>query len=439
MKISAFEASDLGKNRKSNEDAHLVDSALGLYIVCDGSTGPGGAWMAKETIRQIQTYLTTHKTQLDSFRKEGTAIARLGAIKLLETAVQKACNFVYRSGQEDLEKRTAFTTADVLLSLGNFLLMAHVGDSRTYLVRTGKLHRLTHDHTFLQDMIHDGGYSEEDARKRPYSNNLTRALGNNAYVQLELSQVELAAGDIFVLCTDGFSDYAKPDEILECVQTFDGMGLCQTLLKISKNKGSTDNATILVLEISSSDEDSATRVVSKDAPQRARAMGGPSEEVFAKIEIIKTIPLFRHLTYPELIKVLGLVNLRHYEAGVSVVVEGAPSEEMFVVLSGGIAVSKSGEHLAQRGRGEVIGEMGIFDNAPRSATVASTEPLTMMVIHRRDLFLMMREDSVLAVKLCWGIIQELSKRIRAHSETLVERRAAVSPLADLPFLEEMKE
>src|SRR5690606_36652266 len=125
-------------------------------------------------------------------------------------------------------------------------------------------------------------------------------------------------------------------------------------------------------------------------------------------------------TYKEQMAVLALANVRAYGAGDEVVREGTPGDELFVVLKGRVAVEKGGVEIAQLRAGGHFGEMGLIDNAPRSATVRASEPSRCVVVSRTDLMALMRREPVLAVKLLWSFVQVLSERLRSANAELSE-------------------
>jgi CRP-like cAMP-binding protein len=115
--------------------------------------------------------------------------------------------------------------------------------------------------------------------------------------------------------------------------------------------------------------------------------------------------------------------------------EGSASDEMFIVVSGKVTVKKAGQVISEKEKGAVFGEMGLFDHAPRSASVLANKATTVMVITRKDLLGLLRRDSQVAVKLLWALTQELNQRLRATSEDLAHAKASLESLGrvEAPF------
>ncbi|MBS1151289.1 MAG: Protein phosphatase/cyclic nucleotide-binding domain protein, partial [Myxococcaceae bacterium] len=160
-------------------------------------------------------------------------------------------------------------------------------------------------------------------------------------------------------------------------------------------------------------------------------------EAQSRMEALKKIPLFRHLTYKEQTAVLSIATTRTFPGGREIVTEGQPGEELYVVIRGRVAIEKNGVEIAELRAGGHFGEMGLIDNAPRSATVRATEPTRVMVIARQDLMTLMKRESILAVKMLWSFVQVLSDRLRATNSELSEARQELAVAQAIqPFAEE---
>ncbi len=166
-------------------------------------------------------------------------------------------------------------------------------------------------------------------------------------------------------------------------------------------------------------------------------MEAETSEAQSRMEALRKIPLFRHLTYKEQTAVLSIATTRTFPAGREIVVEGQPGEELFVVIRGRVVIEKSGVEIAELRPGGHFGEMGLIDNAPRSATVRAVEPTRTMVISRSDLMGLMKRESILAVKMLWSFVQVLSDRLRATNSELSEARQELAVAQAIqPFAEE---
>ena len=135
------------------------------------------------------------------------------------------------------------------------LLVAHVGDSRAYLIRYGQVKQLTHDHSLVGEMIRDGVMTEEEALVSKAKNRLTRSLGGEENVQIDLTaEIPLEPGDRILLCTDGLTRYALPADLLEMVSNRSPAQAVQSLINFANQRGGADNVTAIVISVHAQDD-----------------------------------------------------------------------------------------------------------------------------------------------------------------------------------------
>jgi serine/threonine protein phosphatase PrpC len=427
MRTRAIALSDPGAKRDVNEDYQLSDPQLGLYVVCDGVSGQlAGKHASQACAEAIRRHVFEHKGLLEKYGKDRTLVARGQVTAMMHRAVEAANREVRRLGASDATLRGMATTVVAVLVAHDHAILANVGDSRIYLVRAGRIHQLTEDHTVVAEMRRQGLWNEKEGEKSPFSSTLTRAIGMQDYVPVDVLQIELVAGDRLILCTDGLTAYVKPPELLELSQKIDIEKLTPDLIRLAKERGGHDNITIINLMIES------------DMP-RTDAL-----DALKKGEVLGKVPLFRYLTYPELLKVLSLVKVRDFKPLDIVIEEGTVGDELFVVANGSIEILKAGQPVAQRGKGEFLGEIGFFNNIPRTATVRATQAATVLAFSRKDLISLLRKEPAIAVKFLWAMSQELSYRINQTTRDLADARASTKPIEaartlpdfELPFVPE---
>jgi serine/threonine protein phosphatase PrpC len=420
MQVRAYGLTDLGRKRQGNEDAFIIDDPHGLYVVCDGMGGHNAGEVASaRAIEVVRDFVQERHHVLRQFADAPSAQSALAAQALVEEAVQAACTEIYRMAQADPNKRGMGTTFVGLFIAGDKAIIGHVGDSRIYQLRQGQSHRLTEDHTLIAAQLKAGTITKAEAAKSPYRNVITRAVGIQESVQVDTLLFDLLPGDLYLLCSDGLHGYLSDDEASNLLTSKAWDLLPKKLIDLANSRGGKDNVTAVIV-----------------------GMGGePSAEVSseaaAKMEALKRIPLFQHLTYKEQTAVLAIASTRTYPAGREIVVEGQPGDELFVVVRGRVEVEKGGVEIAELKSGGHFGEMGLIDNAPRSATVRATEPTRLMVVGRAELLHLMRREPVLAVKLLWSLVKVLSDRLRATNAELSEARQELAiAQAVQPFMEE---
>src|SRR5262249_46233280 len=205
-----------------------------------------------------------------------------------------------------------------LLMASNKGIIAHVGDSRVYLVRHGQCHRLTEDHTLVAAQLKAGTISKEQAANSQYRNVITRAVGIQESVQVDTLIVDLFPDDTFLLCSDGLHGYLADEEIAPLIASAAPAQLPETFVALANERGGRDNITAVVVRVEG------------DPVLAAEEMA----EAQSRMEALRKIPLFRHLTYKEQTAVLSIASTRAYPAGREIVTEGQPGDELFVVIKG---------------------------------------------------------------------------------------------------------
>jgi len=397
--IRSWARTDVGRKRSHNEDAYLVDEALGLYAVADGMGGHAAGEVASTlAVQSLRDALAGEKAVVDAFARTPSIEARESVAQAMERAVQKACADVYALSLGDPNKRGMGTTLVALLACGRSAVIAHVGDSRAYLFRKDRVHQLTEDHTMVQEQLKRGLITKADAATAENRNVITRAVGIQPSVAVDTLATDLLPGDVYVLCTDGLHGYLAEDE-LPSMFGQEKQRLVDLLIDLALHRGGKDNATAIALAVDAgADEESA--------------------DVEGRTEVLRRIPLFQHMTYKELLGILGIARGRQFQKGQAIIREGETGDELFVLFRGKVQVAKGEMAIATLKAGGHFGEMGLVDQAPRSATVTAVEETSAVSIDRDSLLKLMRRDSLLAVKLLWSFVQVLSERLRNTNEAL---------------------
>jgi len=240
-----------GLVRANNEDAFVSMPELGLFAVADGlgghAAGEIASALATETLEsRIAPPLESEDVDVETLK---------GA---LVEAVKDANRRIIEKAEQDAKLRGMGTTltALVLLPKKDIYAIAHVGDSRLYLLRSSKLAQLTLDHTYVQDLVDKDLLTPEEARSHPYRHALTRALGIGSDVEVELASGELKAGDMFLLCTDGLTNEVPDPQIAEIMNVHRAEPeLCvQKLVAQALSNGGRDNVTVIAVTFGSAQD-----------------------------------------------------------------------------------------------------------------------------------------------------------------------------------------
>ncbi|HEX9507703.1 MAG TPA: Stp1/IreP family PP2C-type Ser/Thr phosphatase, partial [Myxococcales bacterium] len=246
----AFGLTDVGKKRPHNEDALLVDPELGLYAVADGMGGhAAGEIASKRATEVLRQHILSNRSVLEALVDNPAQEPKQAVVSLVEEAIQRACSDIYRLASADPSKRGMGTTLVCLLVVGTKGVIGHVGDSRIYLLRAGKCHRLTEDHTLVAAQVKAGTLTKEQAAASQFRNVITRAVGIQESVQVDTLTLDLLPEDSFLLCSDGLHGYLEEDELEQIVSDHPSSELPQTLVALANQRGGRDNITALVVSI----------------------------------------------------------------------------------------------------------------------------------------------------------------------------------------------
>jgi PPM family protein phosphatase len=237
MNLRAAARSDVGLRRRANEDTYALAGDLGLYLVADGMGGHSAG--------QVASDLAAHSA-VAALRTLVDAPASL--TEKLRYSVAAANREILGAAQAQPELSGMGTTFVALLAGPERVALAHVGDSRAYLVRNGRIRQLTDDHSLVAELVRRREISETAARGHPHRHVLTRALGVRRSVEPDLAELTPAAGDSFVLCSDGLTGHVDDAEIAEIVlEHADLEEACARLVGLANSRGGEDNITVVLV------------------------------------------------------------------------------------------------------------------------------------------------------------------------------------------------
>jgi protein phosphatase len=247
--ITSYGATHVGRKRQSNEDAFLVDDAIGLYVVADGMGGhAAGEVASQEAVETIYGMVKQGLRNAPRLSSHLTPENARVACRLIEGAVQAATYMVFGLSELDRDKSGMGTTISALLTLGTYAVTAQVGDSRIYQVQNGRVTQITEDHTLISWQLKQGVITPDQARRSPHRNVITRAVGNRDYVEVDTGLIVVAEGDRFLLCSDGLHGYLREEEIavLAFLDAEDAVG---RFIELANDRGGKDNITAILVEV----------------------------------------------------------------------------------------------------------------------------------------------------------------------------------------------
>ena len=235
--VAGYGDSHVGAVRDTNEDALIVDGKWGLYAVLDGMGGASAGDVASTKARDvIHEYVRARRSAL-------------GPRQLLEAAINAASAAVHGEAQRRRDRRGMGTTVVACLIDGRRATVAHVGDSRAYLLRDGRLHRLTNDHTIVAELVARGAIQPDEADRHAYKNVLSRNLGAKATAAVDVNEIELQAGDRLLLCSDGLYGYAASEALHQLIASTDpAADVVRDLIDAALRGGGGDNVTAILID-----------------------------------------------------------------------------------------------------------------------------------------------------------------------------------------------
>ncbi|MDE3219569.1 MAG: Stp1/IreP family PP2C-type Ser/Thr phosphatase [Nitrospirota bacterium] len=243
--------SDTGLKRLHNEDRFVADPSLGLYVVCDGMGGGNAGEIASALgVEAIHAHLTEAAKNPD-LPLIGPCDATVSApANRLASAIRAANDVIHRESWSRPEYAGMGTTVVAALLREDVLAIAHVGDSRLYLFRNGTIQALTTDHSWVAEQILKGFMTEEEAERSPRRNIVTRALGVESSIDVELTEVPVKSGDVLLLCSDGLTRGVRPTDILHVLSGPEDLStMSERLIAMANEAGGDDNTTVLVVAL----------------------------------------------------------------------------------------------------------------------------------------------------------------------------------------------
>lgn len=241
--------SDIGLIRSGNEDAIAIKPEYGLAILADGMGGHNAGEVASNMATAV--ILQSLSARLQHALSDSESDFSEFLQSWVSDAIVLANTYIYEASLYETDCGGMGTTIVLALHYKDRLTIAHVGDSRAYRLRQGRLEQLTHDHSWLQEQIDAGLISPEMARFSSNKNLITRALGIAPYIEPELHDYHSQAGDIILLCSDGLSDMLSDqlmcDVLVRCGH--DLSAACKKLIQLANDNGGRDNVSVVLVKV----------------------------------------------------------------------------------------------------------------------------------------------------------------------------------------------
>jgi protein phosphatase len=250
MSVQVAGKSDVGCVRTNNEDNFGYDTRFGVFVVCDGMGGQAAGEVAsKMGVDSVLAYFRSATNgNYPVFGRKFEGVSPLA--NALASAVQLANQRIYERAANDTAHAGMGSTIVGALAKDNYVALAHVGDSRIYLLRDGKIQQLTNDHSLVMEQVRRGLITQEEAEQSEMQNIIIRALGSEEGVEPDVDEMIARSGDVLLLASDGLTKHVKDPHLLELVQKSSSLDqACDKLIQAAKDHGGDDNITVVLVRM----------------------------------------------------------------------------------------------------------------------------------------------------------------------------------------------
>jgi serine/threonine protein phosphatase PrpC len=406
-------SSDVGRLRDQNEDSFYLDDERRLYMVADGMGGHSGGEVASAiAIATVSREIGARRDALAELRTGKFDVDR--AASIVRDAVDIACSDVYEKSKTERHLNGMGCTLTLLLVLDNKAVMAHVGDTRLYLNRDGKVSQLSTDHTMANELCNAGLIEPDEVDTHQYASVLSRAIGSKPHVLVDTLVFDVVPGDRFLLCSDGLHDYVEETSWLAPhLEGHDLEKVAEELVSYANSVGGRDNITALVIDMRA------------DEPE-IEIVDEMSVDVSHQFLALESVFLFEGLSLALLARVLNHCELNSYEKGDVVIREGDPCAQLMVVVDGRFDVSHEGRDDGELKTGDHAGATTLLSPRKARATVTAAERSKLLMLERRPFWKLIRARPWLGV----GLLERLGRRLSTdldRSLEQIEQHDAIAP------------
>ncbi len=373
----------------------------GSFFVLSAGVGidESGAIAARKTCEAIVRYLVPKRDHIDMLASDARPDARKLLMTALCEALQQAEHEIFKFVEATPAYKGLCATCDLVYLANGTAYIAHIGDSRVYLLRGDTGRQLTVDHN-VYEYLRSQGKRDDQIIYNPYRDKLVRALGMSGGADIDTLQFDLRQGDRIVLCSSGLHRYLQnATHLAQLYRSVDPQKASDFLTSFAYEHNGEQCISNICIEISDP------------------GLRHTSIETDSKITALEQICFFRDLSYQEMLQVMPIIFDRIFCPGTIIINEGDDGDELYILVEGVCEVTNSGVKLADLEAGSSFGELSLVDRQPRSATVTAVGPCRVLVIRAAD-FEKLTLSGTLAVKLLWNVVHELSERLRKSSDTI---------------------
>lgn len=250
-KVKSVALTDTGRIREHNEDTIGSEPDLGLYVLADGMGGYNAGEVASGIAVKTILNLVREAYQVQDLQGIDRTTGLMRPSIILRDAIMRANKIIHQTSKTQPQCEGMGTTVVAALFYDDKVITAHVGDSRLYRLRGDRFEQLTMDHSLLQELVDRGFYSQEEAARSTNKNYVTRALGVESSVEVDVREYPVMKGDHYVLCSDGLSDMVEDEDIHLTISTFsDNLEtIAKQLVQLSNEHGGRDNVSVIMTQV----------------------------------------------------------------------------------------------------------------------------------------------------------------------------------------------
>lgn len=381
--------------RETNQDAMGIFADEGVFAIADGMGGlEHGERISAAAIEAVRQRLPRLSERARALAMAPTTEARTALFDEIEDLLNQSATDLYNmADQAGLRMGTTLST--VVLA-GDRIVIGHVGDTRVYRIRKDQVKVLTEDHSVAASQLRRGQLTVAEYNKSPQRSILYQSLGTTAEIEPDVVEASLAAGDVLVLCSDGVWAHLEPEQVAVLANNEDPRVAARNLADTAIARGSDDNATAIVVRVLS-----AGASVGTSLPRA-----------------LSTCALFREFKEADL-RLLGpYLQQRDLNEAEVLFREGDPGDDMFILETGSVEVSRQGFPLAQLNAGVHFGELALAGNATHTVTARAVMKSRVIVLNRRYLDALTARRPDLAARVLRSLLTDVANRLVAFNERL---------------------
>ncbi len=342
------------------------------------------ARLTAESIRDQSGQILEHLSQSDGHLK---------VVEIAKNSVRTACREIYQMASSKPGCAGMGTTLTMLLVVEDKAILAHVGDSRLYMLRHGKLHQLSHDHTLANEMLQRGELRRDSEQMKRYSHVLTRSIGQQESVDVETLLFDILPGDFFLLCSDGLSEYfPNPQDLAGFFSSDHVAQIPERLAAYANQQGGRDNITSIVI-YAESDQPPATR----DAERQMESLG----KAF----------LFNGLSLDRLMQIANVAKVQTFGPHEWLIRRGDARSGLYVVLDGSCLLTRPDGEALRLGPGDCCAETALARGGSFQIQLQSIDAVRVLHISRRAFRRIVMRHPKLGRRLLGNLLKHLSAQL----------------------------